>query len=213
MVWVPSEFLRSPQGHQGNVVLLLPALPDERVKFLHQEVCQRSFLSSTLRDQPPQPRNAEHLAFGIMGLDEAVTVEEGGIAGLQHSLLLLIARTRHEPQRHPPRPQLLGLAVMSPAWEALSGVGVEKASALGVEDAIEAGDERARGYLRDQRLVDPCQNLPRRLHRLNDSPKHAAGRGHHQCRRHALACGVSHDEAYPAIFELKEVVEVSSYLP
>src|SRR5215204_3851483 len=124
-----------------------------------------------LRDQPPQPRNAEHLAFGVMGLDQAIAVEEGAIAFLQHSLLLLITRAGHEPQRHPPRPQLVGLAVMSPAREALSGVGVEKASALGVEDAIEAGDERARGYVRDQRLVDPCQNLPRRPRRLDDGPK------------------------------------------
>src|SRR5829696_7288591 len=98
-----------------------------------------------------------------MRLYQSIAVEEGAIADLQRCLLLLIGHAGHEPQRHPPRPQLLGLAIMSPAREALSGVGVEKASALGVEDAVEAGAERARGYLRDQRLVNPCQNLPRRL--------------------------------------------------
>src|SRR5918995_6048308 len=121
-----------------------------------------------LCDECPQPGEAEHLAFGVMGLDEAVAVEEGGIASIEHYLLLLIAHAGHEPQRHPPRPQLVGLAIMSPAREALSCVGVEKASALWVEDAIEAGDEHARGYVRDQRLVDSCQNLPWRLQRLND---------------------------------------------
>src|ERR687896_201306 len=146
-----------------------------------------------------------------MGLDEAVAVEEGGIAGLQHSLLLLITCARHEPQRHPPRPQLVGLTVMSPAREALSGVGVEKASALGVEDAIEAGDERARGYLRDQRLVDLCQNLPRRLRRLDDGPRHAAGGGHHQGSWHAMTGSVSHYQPQPTVLQFEEVVEVSSY--
>src|SRR5215217_5265414 len=146
-----------------------------------------------------------------MGLDEAVAVEEGCFAGLQHSLLLLIAHAGHEPKRHPPRSQLVGLAVMSPVREALSGVGVEKASALGVEDAIEAGDERARGYLRDQRLVDPRQNLAWRLQRLNDGPKHAAGRGHHQRSRHAMTCSVTHYQPQPTVLQFEEVVEVSSH--
>ena len=53
---------------------------------------------------------------------------------------------------------------MSPAGEVVASVGVEQASALWVEDAIEAGDERARGYVRDHCFVDPCQNLPWCLH-------------------------------------------------
>ena len=48
---------------------------------------------------------------------------------------------------------------------------------------------------------------------LGDGTEHAAGRSHHQCRRHALARGVPHDEPQPAVFELEEVVEVSSHLP
>src|ERR671917_2587728 len=146
-----------------------------------------------------------------MGLDEAIAVEEGGIAGLQHSLLLLIGHPWQEPQRHPPRPQLVGLAVMSPAREALSGVGVEKAPALRVEDAIEAGDERARGYLRDQRLVDPCQNLPRRLRRLDDGPKHAAGRRHHQGCGHAMTGSVPHYQPQATVLQFEEVVEVAAH--
>src|SRR5918997_5573371 len=165
-----------------------------------------------LCDECPQPGEAEHLAFGVMGLDEAVAVEEGGIAALQHSLLLLIAHAGHEPQRHPPRPQLLGLAIMSPAREALSGVGVSKASALGVEDAIEAGDERARGYLRDQRLVDPCQDLSRRLRRLDDGPQHTAGRCHHQGSRHAMTGSVTHYQPQATVLQFEEVVEVAAYL-
>src|SRR5215208_1119316 len=145
-----------------------------------------------LRDQPPQPRKAEHLALEVMGLDQAIAVEKGAIAGLQRCLLLLIGYAGHEPQRHPPRSQLVGLAVMLPARKVVSGVGVEKASALWIENTIEAGDERARGYVRDQRLVDSCQNLAWRLQRLNDGSKHTAGRCHHQRRRHAMTGSVPH---------------------
>src|SRR3712207_6114595 len=114
-----------------SVVLLLPALPDEGAKLVHQELHQRSVFSSVLRDQPPEPREAEHLAFGVVGLDQAVAVEEDAIAGLQHGFLLLVGHPGHQPQRHPPRPKLLGLSVVPPTTrEVVPGVGVAQASAL-----------------------------------------------------------------------------------
>src|SRR3712207_7568068 len=59
-----------------SVVLLLPAIPDEGAKLVHQELHQRSVFGGVLRDQPPEPREAEHLAFRAVGLDEAVRSEE-----------------------------------------------------------------------------------------------------------------------------------------
>src|SRR5215217_3613719 len=76
-----------------------------------------------------------------MGLDQAIAVEEGAIAGLQRCLLLLIGYAGHEPQRHPPSPQLLGLAVMLPAREVVSCVRIAQVPVRRVKDAIEAGDE------------------------------------------------------------------------
>src|SRR5688500_14699625 len=93
-------------------------------------VKERSLSIRKSTNEPPQPREAEHLALGVVGLDQAVAVEEGAIASLQHSLLLLIGHPRHQPKRHPPRPQLVGLAITSPAREVVSGVGVAEASAL-----------------------------------------------------------------------------------
>src|SRR5215208_6847819 len=148
-----------------------------------------------------------------MCFNNAVAVEEGAVTDLQQSLLLLISCAGHEPKRHPPRSQLVGLAVMSPAREVVACVGVDKASVLWVEDAIEAGHKRARGYVCNQRFVDPSQNLPWRLQRLNDGSKHAASRCHHQRRRHAMPRGVSYHQSYSSVRKRQEVVEVSTHLP
>ena len=43
------------QGKEGDVVLLIPALPHEGVKLLQERVYQRSFLA-VLRDERTQPR-------------------------------------------------------------------------------------------------------------------------------------------------------------
>jgi hypothetical protein len=58
---------------------LLPALPREGAKLIHQDVHQCSFFSSVLRDQTSKPRKAEHLALWVVGLDKAVAVEQGVI--------------------------------------------------------------------------------------------------------------------------------------
>src|SRR5215217_2022206 len=57
---------------------------------------------------PSKPGEAEHLALGVMGLYQAVAIEEGYFASVQDGLLLLIAHPRHEPQGHSPSLQLLG---------------------------------------------------------------------------------------------------------
>ena len=43
----------------------------------------------------------------------------------------------------------------------MAGVGVAEATALGVEDGVEAGDEHVGWDAREQRLVDPLKYLPR----------------------------------------------------
>ena len=49
---------------------------------------------------------------------------------------------------------------MPQVGQIVPSIGVDKMAALGVKDAIEAGDKRARGYVSDQRFVDSSQNLP-----------------------------------------------------
>ena len=44
----------------------------------------------------------------------------------------------------------------------MAGVGIGEATALGLKDGVEAGDEHVRGYASQQRLVDPPYYLPRR---------------------------------------------------
>ena len=47
-----------------------------------------------LRDQPPKPRETEHLTLGVMRFDKAIAVEEGAIASLQRCLLLLVGKVQ-----------------------------------------------------------------------------------------------------------------------
>src|SRR5215207_6394364 len=100
--WVSSQFLRSFQRHQGYVIFLLPALSGEGVELLHQQVHQRPlFLTVVLRDECLQTGEAEHLAFGVVRLNQSVAVEQDALAGLQDGFLLLVAHAWHKPQGHP----------------------------------------------------------------------------------------------------------------
>jgi hypothetical protein len=94
---------RTFQRKEGDVVLLLPTLPYEGVKLLHEEVPQR-FLLTAPRDESTKSRKAEHLALRIMSLYQPVAVEEGAIASIEHYLLHLVAHPRHQTQGHPPSP-------------------------------------------------------------------------------------------------------------
>src|SRR5829696_1487969 len=76
------------QRKEGDVILLLPALPHEGVKLFQEEVPQRSLLTM-LGDERPKPREAEHLALGVVGLYQTVTVEQSRLVCLQGDLLLL----------------------------------------------------------------------------------------------------------------------------
>src|SRR5215216_3320202 len=93
-------------------------------------------------------------------------------------------------------------------------VSVPQATAMWVEHAIEAGYEHVLRDAGKQRLVDPREYLPRRkgVRPLSGELQHAAGGGHHQGCRHALARRVSHHKSQPAFREEVEVVEVTSYL-
>src|SRR5215217_8862227 len=98
------------QGKEGDVVLLLPTLPDEGVEFLHQEVHKGSFLS-VLCDQTSKPRKAEHLTLEVVGLYQPIAVEQHAAPLSERDPSLLIAHPWHKPKRHPPGPQFLGLTV------------------------------------------------------------------------------------------------------
>src|SRR5829696_1579269 len=91
-----------------------------------------------------QLREAEHLAFRVVGLDQPVAVEEGRLAGLQGRLLLLIAHPWHKPQGHPSSPEFLRGTVTMEVRQIVAGIGVAEATAVGIEYGVEAGDEHIR---------------------------------------------------------------------
>src|SRR3712207_2994605 len=113
-----------------------------------------------LGDKRPQPWEAEHLTFGVVSLYQPVAVEEGCFTSFQGDLFLLITHPRHKPQRHPPGPQLPAVATTPHVGQVMACVGVAQASALGIEYAIEAGDEHVGWDASQQRLVDPLKYLP-----------------------------------------------------
>src|SRR5215204_2530147 len=51
--------------------------------------------------------------------------------------------------------------MMEQAGQVMSGVGVSQRTRGRIEDGIEAGHEHLGGYVRVQRVVDPCQYLAR----------------------------------------------------
>src|SRR5215203_131704 len=93
-------------------------------------------------------------------------------------------------------------------------VGIGEATGPRVEDTVETGDEHVGRDAGSQRLIDSPEHLPRRVVRsLSDGPEHTAGGRHHERCRHTLARCVPHNQAQATVFQLEEVIEVSSYLP
>src|SRR5215211_5729912 len=150
----------TPQSKEGYVVLLLPALPHERVEFLQAQIPQRALLT-LLGDECPKLGEAEHLTFWVVGLYQPISVEKGAVCGLEHHLLLLIAHARHETKGHPPGSKFLGGTTMPEVGQVVARVGVGEGSALRIEDAIEASYEHVLRDARQQRLVNPLEYLPR----------------------------------------------------
>src|SRR5215216_358684 len=114
-------------------------------------------------NQRPKPGKAEHLAYGVMGLYQTVTVEQRCLAVLKHYLLLLVVHPWHQSQGHTPSPQLYGITThTAQVGEIVTCVGVGEVTALWLKDGVEAGDEHVGWYTCQHRLVDPGQYLPRR---------------------------------------------------
>jgi hypothetical protein len=72
---ISSLFSRSRQGHQSDVVLLLPVLTGEAGEFGEEEVDQGRPTRAVSPYQVLQPGEAEHLAVQVVGLYQ--TVAEG----------------------------------------------------------------------------------------------------------------------------------------
>ena len=82
-----------PQGDERDVVLLLPVGSGEAVEVVEQPVEQ---LAAGVVDghRLAQAREAEHLLRRVVGLDEAVRVEQDVAAGGDDALGLLVADVR-----------------------------------------------------------------------------------------------------------------------
>src|SRR5215207_8682724 len=104
---------------------------------------------------------------------------------------------------------------MPEVWQVVACVGVAKPTALGIEDAIEAGYEHVGWYGGMKRLIDSLEHLAGRgrVQGLGYCPEHAARGGHDQRCGHALAGSISYHKPQPTLREEVEVVEVSSHLP
>ena len=141
------------QRKEGDVVLLLPALPHEGVELLHQRGAQVRSAHRMLAQEIPKARVSKHLTVGVMRFYEPVGVQENSLSRFEDSLFLFVAHLRHKTQRHPSRAKICGCIFAAAAGEAVSSVGVEELSTLGIEDGIEASDEHVRSDACQQRLV------------------------------------------------------------
>ena len=61
---------------------MFPALSSEGVKLLEERLVERPILTVS-GDLLPQTREAEHLAFGVMSLDQPVAIEKGYLPNIE----------------------------------------------------------------------------------------------------------------------------------
>ena len=159
-----------------------------------------------------EAREAEHLALGVVRLDDAVGVQEQRVAGLQDGLLLLVGHAGHQAERHAAGAQLLGAVGGLDVGQVVAGVGEAEVAGLGVEHAVEAGDEHLLRHVGAEVLVDALERLARLDEPLRGGAQHAAGGGHHERGGHALVGDVADDEADLAAGQRDDVVEVAADL-
>src|SRR5215212_1618491 len=90
----------------------------------------------------------------------------------------------------------LGFTITVEVRQVVACVSVPQASALGIEDAVEAGYEHVGRDAGKQRLVYPREYLPRRggVRPLSGELEHTAGGGHNKRCRYPLARCVAHHE-------------------
>src|SRR5215211_3472478 len=91
-------------------------------------------------------------------------------------------------------------------------IGVAQATALRVEDGVEAGDEHVGWDAGMKRFVNSLEHLAGWREAPGCEAQHPAGGGHDQSRWHSLACCISHRKPQFALREEVEVVEITSHL-
>ena len=142
------------------------------------------------RDEPLEPKRAEHFAVRVVGLNQPVAVEQDAVTLSQEVPALFVAYAGHQAKGHSPRSELLSMVTTPQVGQIMSGIGVSEAFALWIQERVEAGDEHIGWDAGRQRLVDPPEYLAWRIRRLGDGAQHAASRGHNQGCRHALTRSV-----------------------
>ena len=94
----------------------------------------------------------------------------------------------------------------------MAGVGEAEVAGLGVEHAVQAGDEHLLRHVRAQVLVDALERLAGLDEPLGGGAQHAAGGGHHERGGDALVGDVADHEADLAAGQRDDVVEVAADL-
>ncbi len=167
---------RAPQGDERDVVLLLPVGAGEPWSVVEQAVEQ---LAAGVVDghRLAQAREAVHLAGRVVGLDEAVRVEQDVAARRDDALGLLVADARQQAERHPGRAQLDDAVVGADVGQVVAGVGHDDPAGLRLEDREQAGDEHAGRHLRHEQLVGPGEDDARRVAPRRLGAQDASGSG------------------------------------
>src|ERR1700674_1696846 len=97
-----------------------------------------------LFEQCLETRSIEHLAPGVMGLYQAITIEEEALSRSDGDLILLVTATGQHPKRHTCGPEFRDAIAATPIWQVLPCIGVEQPPAFGIEQCIEASDKHPR---------------------------------------------------------------------
>src|SRR6266516_4591202 len=160
-------------------------------------------------EQCLQTRSVEHLTTGIMGLYQAITVEEEALSMCQHNFMFLVARARHHPKRHTGRPEFCGAPSVSTIGRFMPRVGIVEPPTFRIKNSIEAGGKHPRWSFCIEQIVDPCEYLSGRSLLLGCGAEHRAGSRHHQGGRNPFTGNITDDEIHSTIFKREEIVEVA----
>src|SRR5438876_961679 len=159
-----------------------------------------------LFEQGFETRKTEHFMLGVMGLHQAVSIEEEALSRCDGDFMLIVAGTGHHSKRHACCPEFRDATLLTSIRQVMSCIGISHEPTCWIENGIETGDKHHGRDFCIEQFVDSCEYLAWRSCPLGCGTKHSAGGCHHQGCRDTFTGDITNDKTQSTVFKLEEIV-------
>ena len=139
----------------------------------------------------------------IHGVDQAVGVEQQGVAAFQFDEGLRVSLVATDAQNHVVAVELDDLAIAENQPGGMAGVAVGEAAVAGVEHAVEEGDKFADLAVAAEHEVDAADDFVEVVDVVDLGPQRGPDGGHGQAGGDAFAADVGDGQAHVVVGQVR----------